>query len=153
MEREERERMEREERERGWRERMERERGERVERRERMESHFYWRFSMTTASRNNFYWRFSLSTASRNGAYIKGGAREPKILQVPGASSLEDDAVRLLDFDPEGFRRRSSPRPSPRRHSRPRTAVSRFFLFPLICTAAVYYRAGPPPPPPRFSKT
>ena len=102
---------------------------------------------------NHFYWRFSLSTASRNGAYIKVARGSRKFYKSLAPFHLKTDAVRLLDFDPEGFRRRSSPRPSPRRHSRPRTAVSRFFLFPLICTAAVYYRAGPPPPPPRFSKT
>jgi len=92
-----------------------------------------------------------LSTASRNGAYIKGGAREPKNLQVPGASSLQDDAVRLLDFDPEGF---AGDRPRARPHAAipaPAPPSPGFFLFPLICTAAVY-RAGPPPPPPRFSK-
>ena len=92
-----------------------------------------------------------MSTASRNGAYIKGGAREPKNLQVPGASSLQDD-VRLLDFDPEGF---AGDRPRARPHAAipaPAPPSPGFFLFPLICTAAVY-RAGPPPPPPRFSKT
>ena len=83
-----------------------------------------------------------MSTASRNGAYIKGGGREPKNLHVPGASSLQDDAVRLLDFDPEGF---AGDRPRARPHATipaPAPPSPGFFLFPLICTAAVYYRAG-----------
>ena len=96
----------------------------------------------STVCGSHFYWRFSLSTASRNGAYIKGGAREPKNLQVPGASSLQDDAVRLLDFDPEGF---AGDRPRARPHAAipaPAPPSPGFFLFPLIYRTAAVYRAG-----------
>jgi hypothetical protein len=57
---------------------------------------------MTPASENNLYWQFFMTTASRNCAYITGGEREQKNLQVPWSRFIKS-RCQAAGFRPRGF--------------------------------------------------